>query len=502
MSFSPFSTGGFASSPFDGMTGYGFSIPQGDPGAIDAAAGAAQRLATAFTLQAGSLRDGSSLAVNGDGGWEGSASAAFATYSAELGRVLSANAHACETAGSALRQLGSALSRAQAATRAALSACETAHSDLVSAQTTASEQGSLADSLRAHASGSVHPAIVDSLARQADEASANAQAANAAATRAQHDLEHAERQGHQAYESYMQEARALASKLQAAAGDLRPAQALAGGAPVPVTQSVGDVTLAATLNMLWSAGFYNGPLIDYVPPGARTPGLVLALLQDQQRTEEEAMSAGGARGPYSLWTSDYFGNSAPTVNSAVAAGLLPPMPSNWGSMSLPARQDFWQENSRFYSGISCEAGACSVVKVVGTGTANASQVLSHLTRDLEWGSLGVCVIGSDGACTAAGRILLGVGTANNVAQASSPGNFLARETVTAATSVVGDGPLAIKSALSGEIERVLPQSTWGRIGLNAFFAGPKAGVTAVSPKIESSLFPPKPLPVPHHHGHR
>ena len=98
----------FSGNPLGGYTGFGFEVPQGDPGSIESAAAGVRRLATAFGEQSRAIRVGAQVAVEADGGWAGSASAAFAEYAGHLTGVLSANEGTCERAGAALTQLGGA----------------------------------------------------------------------------------------------------------------------------------------------------------------------------------------------------------------------------------------------------------------------------------------------------------------------------------------------------------------------------------------------------------
>ncbi len=491
---------------FGGVTGFGFNIPQGDPGAIESAGNSAAQLGRAFGEQAQALSVAARVAFDAAGGWRGEASGAYSAYSGELMGALHGNAGACEQAAGALRSLGQALSHAQSVTKQALADCEKFQRELTTQQGIEQTEGQNAQTALANAANAQHPPAADAFVKEATAAQARQSAAHTAAVNAANDLTAAKRRGLEAWEGYTRTAQGLAARIGAAARELRSAPQPAGGAPAPIAPSASEVTLAAQVIATVGAGKASAPLINAVPANERTPGFVFALIQQQQEKFDESLAGGGARAPYSMWTSGQFGNSAPTVNAAVTAGVLPPMPSNWSSMSDPARQSYWRSTSSFFSGVSCVDGGCSVVNVVGTGTASASQVISNIAKTSEWTAIGFCVFGSDGACIGATKFALGADTASNVVHATSLPNLLAREGVTTAELAVG-GPGLVKAALgsAGKLEGLLPKSLLGRFALNGVLTGPSAGVTAVAPSLDHRLFP-EPAPAappqpPHHHHH-
>jgi hypothetical protein len=161
-------------------------------------------------------------------------------------------------------------------------------------------------------------------------------------------------------------------------------------------------------------------------------------------------------------------------------------------MSDPQRQQYLKALGPFFTGLTClpDGGGCSFVKATGTGTRSIPQVLHTLSRWGEYTAIGVCVAGSDGACIGAVRVALVADTANNVASASSPVNFLAREGVTGAETIVAGGGGIIASSLgkAGKFEGALPTSTLGQTALKIYFTTPSGVVTVIEPTIDHNLF--------------
>jgi len=487
---------------FGGMTGYGFEVPQGDPGAIESAAQGVKRIGGAFAEQATSLGVAAQVAVGADGGWHGAASGAFAEYVGRFARTLRANAEVCDGAAGALAQLSRALSHAQAVTRQALADCDTyndAHTKALGDVQTATVAHQTAVQNEQTATDPLSKTAYGVQASQTHTDLVNAQSA---VHTAETNLTDAKSRGVTAFNTYMQEASALAGRVNHASAELHTVQSPPGGAPAPLNVTPADTSLASKLMSMWLAGRTKGPLIDAVPADERTPGLIYSLMSDQRTQYDKSLQAGGARGPYTLWSSYWFGNWTPSINAAVRAGVLPPMPANWSQLSSSGSgEQYWQAMSRYDSGITCEGGACNLMKVTGTGTASVKQVIGNLARLSEWGSIAVCTVGSDGACIGAVKFAFGADTAANVTQASSFGNFLAREGVTTGEVVVVGVPGLVKAEMgaAGSLEGLLPESTLGKVGVNTFLTGPSAGITAVSPQLNQQVFPNHPK---HHHGHK
>jgi hypothetical protein len=499
---SAFGVGGplAAGDPFGGFTGYGFNIPQGDPGAIEAAGGAIGRVGTAFEQQGRSLNSAAKVAVDADGGWTGTASGAYSTASSHIVSALSANATACSHGATALQKLSTALSHAQSLTRKALTDCEAAHKEIVTQQGIATRASQAADGATTSAANAVHPSTVTAFQHQATVFRQEAGDAQTRIGDAQTALEHAETRGKHAYETYTHEAQALRGRIQAAAGQLRTIPSVGGRAPIPITSSPGDVSLAAGLASQLAAGKLKGPLINAIPPSERTPGVIAALLADEREAVEQGMQQGGAKGPYGPWTNNQFLNPA-TVNAMVAKGLMPPKPSNWDSMTPSQQQQYLKALGPYFSGLTCVAGACSFVKATGTGTRSIPQVLHTLSRMTEYTAIGVCAVGSDGACLGAVRVVLVADSASNAANSSSLPSFIAHEGVTASEVVVagGGGIIASKLGDAGLLDAALPSSTLGKTALKVYFTTPSGVVTVLEPRIDQHLFP-DPGPRPHGHG--
>ena len=482
-----------------------------------------------FQHQARSIKVAASVAVDGDGGWKGSASGAFADFAGHLISVLNGNASACHSAAKAISQLGHALSHAQSVTKQALSDCDKASTEITTQQSLASDAATAETNANNNAANATHPQVIQTYQHQASVAHDDKVTAQNAATTAQGNLKDAEKRGHDAEQTYQQEATKLSATIGNAASELRSPPDPGKAAPVPITSSGSDIMLASMVTLLGSMGAVKGPLVDAVPPSERTPGFVNALIQDQRNIQEKEMQGGGAHAPYSLWSNEFFGKDAGAVNAQVEAGKMPPMPSNWGSMTGAQRQQYLWSTHSMFPGMSCPiSGTCTFVNATGTGARTPPQVVNyivHLPQNIaNWAihhpgqaaevlAAGVCTVAigaetGDVVCLAATGGAYGVDTAVNAAHAESFGSFWAHQGVTTAEYVVGGGGGLIRSGLGaaeklsfkagGETVSVLPTSVGGRVALNTFFTAPGASVTAVSPKIDHAVFGTQ--PPPHHHG--
>jgi hypothetical protein len=294
-------------SVFDGFTGFGFEIPQGDPHAIDAAATGVRRLGAAFGEQTRALQVAAQVAIDADGGWRGSASAAFAEYASHITGALSANSGVCERAASALGQLSQALAHAQAVTKQALSDCEKYHGEYQTQSGNAQTAAQTHQTAVENAAAAPDPISRSSYNQQATTAhidQVNAQnAANTAAT----DLAAAQKRGHDAYEAYMQDATQLAGRIESAAGELRSVHGVHGAAPVPISVTPADVSMASA--MMAGAGGLSGAANALQDPaemralacGQVDPGTVLAFdMEYNQKLQMSELAAEdkGAQGGF------------------------------------------------------------------------------------------------------------------------------------------------------------------------------------------------------------
>ncbi len=305
MSFGPF--GGFgggvvlSGNPLGGFTGFGFNIPQGDPGEIEAAARSARALGQAMAEQARALRAAAGVALEADGGWRGSASAAYAEISGHVEGVFGANAGECEQAAGALGQLAQELSHAQAVTKQALAECERSQAEMTRQQGLATTASAEAEGAAKAIAMTPHPAAASALHSQlssAQQAATNAQNAAGAAERA---LKAAQHKGQAAYESYERAAHAAASRISAAAYAIRPAPAISGGAPIPISVTSNDVTMASA--MMAGAGslpaaaqaLSNPAEMEALGCGPVSPAVVLQFLKEYDEKEQVAQIAASDR---------------------------------------------------------------------------------------------------------------------------------------------------------------------------------------------------------------
>ncbi len=281
-----------------GLTTFGFSIPQGDPGAIESAARAAQSLAQSIRDQDAALRGAAAIALETDGGWGGQAASAYAQYSSQVISVIDSDASGCEAAAGALSTLSRALAEAQAITKQALADCERYHGEMVSQQQAAAQAAADKTAATAQAAAATHPAIQLSLNKQATAAGQAQSTAEAAANTAATELKAAQKKGHDADQAYQQTARAVIGRLESAAGDLRPAPQVAGGPAVPITVSQSDATMAATmlsgagsLSAAWTALRNPRQLNGLACDNPITPGTVLEYIQGFRNKEQMAQVA-------------------------------------------------------------------------------------------------------------------------------------------------------------------------------------------------------------------
>lgn len=308
----PLSIGG---DPFGGMTAFGFQVPQGDPGAIEAAAGRCRTLGEAVLTQGRALRLGATMALDTDGGWKGSAAGAYAEYAGHVVSTSAANVGAFDDAAAALQTLSRELAEAQAITKQALADCQRAQTELGNQQHAESTAAQDAQTAEQGLATAVHPGARASLQKAADTARGQQQAAAAAVGLAEGDLKAAQRRGQEAYERYEQAARAATGKLESAAGQLRPPALLSGGAPVPVSVSPSDAVVAGTV--MRAAGGLDGTAEALGDPsrlrglacGDVTPGTVVALLKDYD-DKEEADQAAAANRPEVDKVLDWIGHQS------------------------------------------------------------------------------------------------------------------------------------------------------------------------------------------------
>lgn len=220
------------------MSSFGFEVPHGDPGALDAAAAAWRGLAVAFDTQGQSVAAASQVAL-GAGSWEGQAAGAFSGRAESLIGAMKGNVGACGSAAQALSRLSQALETAQRITRQALSDCGSAQSTADSQQSAADSAGASAQAAERAASTAVHPSVANHLSDQASQARSQQSAAQGAADQARKSLAAAQSRGQHAVQAYQQEAQSLAGVLRSAAGELRPTPDLGHGWADPVVTWAG-----------------------------------------------------------------------------------------------------------------------------------------------------------------------------------------------------------------------------------------------------------------------
>lgn len=269
---------------FGGETAFGFEIPQGDPGELDAAAQACARQASLLDSRAGEVSTAARIA---SGAWAGRAEQSFASYAGHVISVFHSNSAAFGAAGQALSTLAQALEAAQQATSQALGDCEASHQDMVAQQQAAADHQNDANTLRDQAAAAPHPHVQANLRYQAEVAAGLAADAGSAASAANDQLEAAQRRGIQAWQRYEHEAQAAARAIGAAAGGIELVSELPGGAGPALTADTKQQgaagfwpafnSVAASDGTAAAIGTGEGILERY-----RKPHLVLAKDEDTQ----------------------------------------------------------------------------------------------------------------------------------------------------------------------------------------------------------------------------
>jgi hypothetical protein len=276
--------------PFAGQTPYGFSIPQGDSGELELAARSCADRAIGLDSQVMSINNGARTAL---GGWRGQAEAAFLDYSGALVRTLNANSDAFTRASQVLTSFAGELEQAQRVTKEALAQCQQYHGELTTALGRETEQGQTAQTLEQQAANAFHPQMQTELTRQAGIARAEQAAAGNAATKARTEFEAWQKRGHDADQTYQQQAQSASRELHAAAAQLEVVARLPGGAPVPINISPGDITLAQSMmaaagSLPAAARAMSDPAeLERLAGGRLTPGALVAFT-DYGRAEAEA----------------------------------------------------------------------------------------------------------------------------------------------------------------------------------------------------------------------
>ena len=222
------------------MSGFGFDVPQGDPGALEAAASNWRNLATALASQGEGVGAASQVAL-GAGGWQGPASGAFAHNAERLLAMIRSDVEACGEAASGLSQLARALEQAQRVTRQALSDCSQSQNELTTQQGIADRAGQDAQTAEQAAATAVHPHVANAYSQDASRARSAQTTAQQAAGRAQGDLTAAQTRAQQAVTAYEHEAQTAVSQLRSAAEDMRPSDDVADGWADPIVSWAGHV---------------------------------------------------------------------------------------------------------------------------------------------------------------------------------------------------------------------------------------------------------------------
>jgi hypothetical protein len=204
-------------------TEFGFEIPLGSSGELDAAARACSQWSRSLSDRASNVKQGAQQAQSV---WEGSARSAFSGYASHLISVFTGTGEAVGRAGSALTAFASELDSAQRVTQQAYESCQQAQTEYDTQSNAASTHAGRVQSLTTQLAGSVTPPQNAELNRQLTAAQADQRSAESAASQAQTALTGAQRQGQQAWNQYLQQAQSTTGTLQGLHGQLQKVQAL------------------------------------------------------------------------------------------------------------------------------------------------------------------------------------------------------------------------------------------------------------------------------------
>jgi hypothetical protein len=227
--------GGASSEP----TPYGFEIPEGDPGEVQAAARACADWATALSRRATDVRTGAQVACSD---WTGSAESGFAGFARHVETVYGSVGDAISQSGQQLTTFAHELETAQQLTNRALGECERLDAQVQGHLQDATTHGTTVTDLTNRSATAVTPQESQELSRQLSEARGQQAAAEQAAKLAQGQLEAAERQGGQAWTDYQHQAAAVASALQGLDSRVERVQPLPAAATAHPRQGPGVAT--------------------------------------------------------------------------------------------------------------------------------------------------------------------------------------------------------------------------------------------------------------------
>lgn len=318
------------------MTGaFGFEVPTGDPGALNAAAGSWRTLGAALDAQGQAVGTGAGAALSA-GSWEGSAASRFSDEAERLVKAFVANVGACGRAASALRELAQALEQAQQATRQAMTECEQYQTEAASQQAAAAQAGQAAQAAHQSAAGAVHPSAISAYNQEAARQQQLQSSAQSAATRAQDGLKGAQARGRAAAAAYEHQAQAVTAQLHAAAAELQAPGEMAGWAEPAVTWAgrLNDVAGAGTTALIKSYNAVITKMTDQMEreayaflsnPGAwENPANVATPLSEV----DDALAAGGLSDTAlsdarMTFASGLTGIANSPVSKALTRGIVP-----------------------------------------------------------------------------------------------------------------------------------------------------------------------------------
>lgn len=291
--------------------GFGFEVPQGTPGNIEAASRGCATWGAALGARASAVRSGAKAACSG---WNGSAETGFVASAAQVISVYESLGLTVDDAGRALATFARELDTAQQITKQALQECETLSQQVSTSQQEAATHGLRVQALNTQVASAVHPAQVAELSRQLTTAQDQQTAAEHAANQAQGQLEAAQQRGIRAWTDYQQQAQASAQVLQGLNAQIHKAERMPGTASSPGTAGPG--IFWPTLNGVIGSsggdaaiGFAEGLASRY-----RDSDLVLPITQGAEEGLEDM--AGKVTGDGDLFTQLPGGIWVPRGSSA------------------------------------------------------------------------------------------------------------------------------------------------------------------------------------------
>jgi hypothetical protein len=242
----------------------GIEMPEGDPGAVAAAASGLRSTAGGFESARGTVARAAASVPS----WSGHASFAFASRCGTYGSAARAADAACEQAAGALRRYGKVLSEAREEVRALQRRGETCVTEIDQAEARAAEASERHMSASrmafqaSFASGADAGALAASFRRQADDALLDRDRALGEAQRARDELARLRDRAERERERVLQAGRTAAGDVEAATASLPSVSWPAGGLGGTTISSSGETVSVGVRILIFKLGGSESALVE------------------------------------------------------------------------------------------------------------------------------------------------------------------------------------------------------------------------------------------------